>query len=121
MKIKSAIAALAALAQDSRLAIFRLLVETGPRGMPAGAIGEHLGIPPMTLSFHLSRLRHAGIVTSRRNSRWIIYSANFATIGRLVDFLVEDCCKGGCKGSPPAWRSVRGAAGLPAFEREELS
>ncbi len=117
MKTKSAIAALAALAQDSRLAIFRLLVEAGPRGMPAGAIGEHLGIPPMTLSFHLSRLRHAGIVTSRRNSRWIIYSANFATMGRLVDFLVEDCCKGG----PPACRSARGAAGLPTLERRELS
>ncbi len=117
METKSAIAALAALAQDSRLAIFRLLVVAGPRGMPAGAIGERLGIPPMTLSFHLSRLRHAWIVTSRRNSRWIIYSANFATVGRLVDFLVEDCCKGASRARQPA----RGAAALPTIERKVLS
>ncbi len=90
----SAIAALGALAQDTRLDIFRLLVERGPEGMPAGEIGERLKQPSPTLSFHLNQLRHAGLITSRRESRSIIYRANFNTMSGLMSYLTEKCCAG---------------------------
>ena len=86
------IKALAALAQETRLAIFRLLVEHGPSGLPVGKIGERLAIPPSTLSFHLKELDHAELVIARQESRFIIYSANFSTISRLIGFLTENCC-----------------------------
>ncbi len=92
METKRALAALAALAQKSRLAIFRLLVEAGPHGVPASAIGERLGIPLTTLSFHLSRLSHARLVAARRDSRSIIYSADYETMGSLMGYLTENCC-----------------------------
>jgi ArsR family transcriptional regulator len=94
METKTAIGALAALAQESRLAIFRLLVQTGPEGLPAGKIGEALDIPPSSLSFHLKELTHANLVASRQDGRFIIYSANFRTINDLVTFLTESCCGG---------------------------
>jgi DNA-binding transcriptional ArsR family regulator len=94
MDIKQAIDALGALAQDTRLAVFRLLVTAGPAGLPAGAIAESLGAPTSTLSFHLAYLSRAGLVVSRRESRSIIYSANFAGMRGLLDFLTQDCCKG---------------------------
>ena len=91
------IGALGALAQDSRLAIFRLLVQEGPQGLAAGAIGDKVGIPPTTLSFHLAQLGHAGLVQSRRNGRSIIYAADYARMRQLLDFLTENCCQGsGC-------------------------
>jgi ArsR family transcriptional regulator len=90
----SAIAALGALAQDTRLDIFRLLVERGPEGMPAGEIGERLKQPSPTLSFHLNQLRYAGLITSRRESRSIIYRANFNTMNGLLSYLTEKCCGG---------------------------
>lgn len=90
----SAIAALGALAQDTRLDIFRLLVEHGPEGMPAGEIGERLKQPSPTLSFHLNQLRYAGLITSRRESRSIIYRANFNTMNGLLGYLTEKCCGG---------------------------
>jgi ArsR family transcriptional regulator, arsenate/arsenite/antimonite-responsive transcriptional repressor len=90
----SAIAALGALAQDTRLDIFRLLVERGPEGLPAGEIGERLKQPSPTLSFHLNQLRHAGLITSRRESRSIIYRANFHTMAGLMGYLTEKCCGG---------------------------
>ena len=92
MKKSSAIAALGALAQETRLDIFRLLVQRGPQGMPAGEIGEHLGQPSPTMSFHLNQLRFAGLVTSRRDGRSIIYSANFRAMRELLGYLTENCC-----------------------------
>ena len=94
MEIKNAIGALGALAHESRLSVFRLLVEAGPGGASAGAIAENLGIAPATLSFHLSQLSRAGLVVSRRNGRSIIYSADFGAMQRLMGFLTENCCKG---------------------------
>ena len=94
METPNAVAALAALAQDSRLAIFRLLVQAGPAGMAAGKIGETAGIPPSSLSFHLKELTHAGMVTSRQEGRFVIYEPNLSTINALVAFLTENCCGG---------------------------
>ena len=94
MKKLSVIAALGALAQETRLDIFRLLVEKGPGGLPAGEIGERLGQPSPTLSFHLNQLRFAGLVVSRRESRSIIYSANFKAMNGLLAYLTENCCGG---------------------------
>src|SRR3984893_17444406 len=94
MEKLDAIAALAALAQASRLDIFRLLVQAGPDGLPAGQIGERLGLPSATLSFHLNQLRHAGLVTFRRESRSLIYAAEYAAMAGLVAYLTENCCQG---------------------------
>ncbi|MBQ5963639.1 helix-turn-helix transcriptional regulator [Massilia sp. ZL223] len=94
MDTKPAIAALAALAQESRLATFRLLVQAGPDGLPASKIAEALGLPPSSLSFHLKELTHAQLVIPRQDGRFIIYSANFATMNGLLGFLTENCCGG---------------------------
>jgi ArsR family transcriptional regulator len=94
MKKSIAIAALGALAQETRLDIFRLLVQKGPAGLPAGEIGARLGQPSPTLSFHLNQLRFAGLVTSWRESRSIIYSANFKAMNDLLTYLTENCCGG---------------------------
>ncbi len=94
MKANSAIDALAALAQETRLVVFRLLVRQGPDGLAAGAIAEELGIPAPTLSFHLGQLSAAGLVVSRRAGRSIIYGANYAGMRELLDFLIQDCCQG---------------------------
>ena len=88
------IGALGALAQGTRLNIFRLLVQKGPEGMPAGEIGARLGQPSPTMSFHLNQLRFAGLVSSRRESRSIIYSANFKAMTELIGYLTENCCGG---------------------------
>jgi ArsR family transcriptional regulator len=84
----------ASLAQDTRLALFRLLVQAGPEGLPAGVIAEQLGLPSSTLSFHLKELVHAGVVQSRQAGRFIYYSADFATMNALLGFLTENCCGG---------------------------
>jgi DNA-binding transcriptional ArsR family regulator len=94
MKIELAVEALAALAQESRLSIFRLLVQTGKDGMAAGGLGEKLGIPPATLSFHLKSLTHAKLIKSRTEGRFVIYSANFAEMDNLIAYLTEHCCAG---------------------------
>jgi DNA-binding transcriptional ArsR family regulator len=94
MDTKTVIAALAALAQDSRLAVFRLLVQTGPEGMAASKIGEQLGIAPSSLSFHLKELARADLVTPRQDGRFIIYAANFQTMNKVLGFLTENCCGG---------------------------
>jgi DNA-binding transcriptional ArsR family regulator len=94
MKALHVVAALAALAQESRLAVFRLLIQTGAGGMAAGKISEATGIPPSSLSFHLKELAHAGLVTSRQEGRFVIYAANFTTAADLVAFLMENCCGG---------------------------
>jgi DNA-binding transcriptional ArsR family regulator len=94
MKKQAAIQALGALAQETRIDIFRILVQAGPAGLAAGAVGERLGLPSPTLSFHLNQLRFAGLVASRRESRSIIYSANFKTMNQLLAYLTENCCGG---------------------------
>lgn len=94
MEMKSATEALGALAQETRLSAFRLLVRVGHGGAAAGEIASALGIPPATLSFHLAHLSRAGLVTSRRESRSIVYAANFDGMSALIDFLTEDCCQG---------------------------
>ena len=99
----SALAALAALAQEHRLDVFRLLVEAGPDGMPAGAVAEALGLAPNALTFHFDRLRHARLVTVQREGRSMIYAARFVTMNALLDFLTENCCGGApekCKLTP---------------------
>lgn len=92
MEKKDVLAGLAALAQETRLDIFRLLVEAGPEGRSAGAIAEALAVAPATLSFHLSNLTHAGLIVQRRESRSLIYSADFDRMTGIVGFLSENCC-----------------------------
>jgi ArsR family transcriptional regulator, arsenate/arsenite/antimonite-responsive transcriptional repressor len=94
MEIKNVITSLSALAQESRLAVFRLLVQAGPQGLVASKIGEQLGIPPSSLSFHLKELTHAGLITPKQDGRFVIYSANFSTMNALLAFLTENCCGG---------------------------
>jgi DNA-binding transcriptional ArsR family regulator len=94
MEKTDAIAALAALAQESRLDIFRLLVQAGAEGLPAGRIGDRLGLPSATLSFHLNQLRHAGLVTFRREGRSLIYAAEYAAMNGLIAYLTQNCCRG---------------------------
>ena len=94
MKKSMVIGALGALAQETRLDIFRLLVQKGPGGLPAGEIGSRLGQPSPTMSFHLNQLRFAGLLTSRRESRSIIYCANFKAMNDLLGYLTENCCGG---------------------------
>src|ERR1700684_3825191 len=94
MKTQNAVAALAALAQDNRLDVFRLLVQAGPDGMAAGRVAEKLGLPPNTLTFHFDRLRNAGLVTVRRDGRSMIYAAQFDHMNELLAFLTENCCGG---------------------------
>jgi len=94
MQTNKVIAALAALAQESRLAVFRLLVQEGPAGMAATKISEQIGIPASSLSFHLKEMFHANLVTSRQEGRFVIYSANFETMSGLIGFLTDNCCGG---------------------------
>jgi ArsR family transcriptional regulator len=94
MHTKPVLAALSALAQESRLAVFRLLVQAGPAGMSPGKISERLAIPPSSLSFHLKELSHARLVTPSQEGRYVIYAANFATMNGLIGFLTENCCGG---------------------------
>jgi ArsR family transcriptional regulator, arsenate/arsenite/antimonite-responsive transcriptional repressor len=116
MENKAVIGALAALAQDSRLAVFRLLVQEGPGGLPAGRIAERLGISPPTLSFHLGELAAAGLVQWRRDGRSIIYAADYAAMNGLIAYLTENCCRGdlaacgavACEPASPARQEKRG-------------
>src|SRR5690349_5733145 len=92
MDQKRAISALGALAQETRLELFRLLVTCGPEGLPAGVIAEKLGVMPSSLSFHLQQLVHAGLITQRRLSRQLIYSAEYGAMNELMAYLTENCC-----------------------------
>ena len=120
MEKSDAITALSGLAHETRLDIFRLLVEAGPEGMPAGQIGERLGLPPATLSFHLNHLKHAGLIARRRNGRSLIYSADFVRMSELVGYLTENCCQGHPEACDlPARGPVRAARrskGVPSHE-----
>ena len=94
MDMLSAVSAFEALAHERRLSVFRLLVKAGPDGLNAGAIAEDLGALPNTMSSHLAKLSRAGIVTSERDGRHVIYRADFDAIGQLIVYLMEDCCNG---------------------------
>jgi len=94
METKAAVTVLAAIAQDSRLAIFRTLVQAGPAGLAAGRISELTGIAPSSLSFHLKELSHADMVDSQQVGRFVIYRANFETMNALLGFLTDNCCGG---------------------------
>lgn len=100
MDAKRAVAALGALAQDTRLQVFRLLVERGPDGLPAGMIAGRVGVPPSSLTFHLQQLLHAGLVTQRRMSRQLIYAADHAAMNGLIAYLTENCCGQGAACAP---------------------
>src|SRR6476646_448087 len=89
-----AVAALSALAQESRLEIYRLLVQAGPKGLTAGEVASSLGIAPNTLSFHFDRLRHAGLVSVARHGRSLVYAARYETMNNLLGYLTENCCGG---------------------------
>ena len=95
MEAQPVIKALSALAQEHRLAAFRLLVQAGNEGMTAGALAEALGVPNSSLSFHLTQLTNAGLIIQRRASRSLIYSADYAAMNGLVGYLMENCCSGG--------------------------
>jgi len=111
MELKQAVKSLSALAQESRLEIFRLLVRAGPSGLAAGRISEDAGIVPATLSFHLSQLANAGLIVDRRAGRSVIYSLDVEAMRSLLEFLTEDCCQGRpelCCSKKPARRTNRG-------------
>ncbi|STQ91553.1 ArsR/SmtB family transcription factor [Iodobacter fluviatilis] len=102
MNTKTAVTLLAALAQDTRLAIYRLLVQEGPEGLAVGQIGERLEVANATLSFHLKELTHAGLINRRQDGRFIYYSANYEQMNNLLCFMTENCCRGqACAPSDP--------------------
>ena len=94
MSAQQVVAALAALGQETRLEVFRLLVQRGPDGLPAGAIAQALDLPPSSLTFHLQQLTRAGLITQRRLSRQLIYAADFAAMNTIMSYLTENCCGG---------------------------
>ena len=102
MKKRDALAALAALAQENRLDVFRLLVEAGPDGLPAGGVATRLDLAPNTLTFHFDRLREAGLVSVRRDGRSMIYAARFDAMNALLGYLTENCCRGDVAACAPA-------------------
>src|SRR5215470_18029624 len=102
MEKSHAVAALAALAQDNRLDVFRLLVRAGAAGMPAGAVASALKLAPNTLSFHFDRLRQAGLVSCTRDGRSLIYAARYETMNDLLSYLTENCCQGVAETCAPA-------------------
>ena len=102
MEQLDAVAALAALAQQNRLDVYRLLVQAGPEGLPAGSVASALKLAPNTLTFHFDRLRQAGLVTVRRDGRSMIYAARFDTMNGLISYLTENCCSGRPQQCAPA-------------------
>lgn len=119
MKKPDAVAALAALAQDSRLDVFRLLVEAGPQGLPAGSVAGALKLAPNTLTFHFDRLRDAGLVTVRREGRSMIYAARYDTMKGLIAYLTDNCCQGHPEECAPAERKTETRP--VARQREKVS
>jgi DNA-binding transcriptional ArsR family regulator len=116
MHEKRAIAALGALAQETRLALFRLLVTVGPQGMSAGSIAENLRLQPSSLSFHLAQLAHAGLITQRRLGRQLIYAAEYGEMNALLAYLTENCCGRGVAACLPSCAPAADAA--PARSRK---
>lgn len=118
MKIKKAIDSLQSLAQETRLGVFRLLVRAGPDGMSAGDIAARMRVPAATMSFHLGHLARAGLIIASRDGRSIIYAANFESMRRLLDFLMEDCCQGDPQICDPALSVRRNDDEAPARARQ---
>jgi ArsR family transcriptional regulator, arsenate/arsenite/antimonite-responsive transcriptional repressor len=123
MEVKEAVHALAALAHEHRLKLYRLLVEAGPAGLSAGVIAQKLKLPASSLTFHLQHLHRAELITQQRNSRQLIYAADFAVMNGLVDYLTENCCTGGatacetnCKPAPGAARKAPRKAAKAAWD-----
>lgn len=117
MEATKAVRALSAIAQETRLAVFRLLVQQGPTGLAAGEIAARLGLAPATLSFHLKELSHAALVTMRQDGRFIYYAADFDAMNALVGFLTENCCAtdgASCAPAPRGRRRSAGASRKPA-------
>jgi len=112
-----AVDALSALAQETRLRVYRLLVEAGPEGVSAGRISEELGLPPATLSFHLAHLARAGLAQSRQDGRFVIYSADFQNMNALVGYLTENCCSGGSCAPLPTTAKGKANETLPRARR----
>src|SRR3954453_6591625 len=107
MDERGAVSGLGALAQETRLGLYRLLVAQGPQGLPAGTIAESLGVAPSSLSFHLQQLQHAGLIRQRRNGRQLIYTAEYDAMNALLAYLTENCCGRGEVCAPfctPAYR-----------------
>src|SRR5882724_3478413 len=117
MKKGDALGALAALSQENRLDVFRLLVEAGPEGLPAGSVASALEIAPNTLTFHFDRLREAGLVTVRRNGRSMVYAAQFDAMNALISYLTENCCQGSSHQCMPATCQPGMASALRRKER----
>jgi DNA-binding transcriptional ArsR family regulator len=116
MEKSNAVAALAALAQDNRLDVYRLLVQAGREGLPAGQVAATLGLAPNTLTFHFDRLRGAGLVSVRREGRSMIYAARYDTMNALLRYLTENCCQGSCAPNRP-----KSAAPAGARRREKVT
>ena len=116
MKTDEVVTALAAMAQGTRLAVFRLLVQQGPTGLAAGEIAAKLDIAPATLSFHLKELNRAGLVKPRQDGRFIYYAADFAAMNELIGFLTENCCAADCTSCGPG---VIGSAKSRKLRRKE--
>ncbi len=112
MEAEQVIAALGALAHETRLEVFRMLVQRGPDGLPAGVISERLGLAPSSLSFHLQQLSHAGLVTHRRVSRQIIYATDFTAMNAVMGYLTENCCGAGETCAPACRPETTGADAL---------
>jgi len=110
MDAKQVIAALGALAHETRLAAFRLLVERGPDGLSAGTLADALAIPPSSLSFHLQQLTHAGLITQRLLSRQLIYATDFTVMNQVMGYLTENCCGGSATCAPVCCPAETGAA-----------
>ena len=117
MQKPAALSALGALAQDNHLYVFRLLVQAGPEGMPAGAVAASLGLAPNTLTFHFDRLREAGLLAVRRDGRSMIYSARFDTMNALLGYLTDNCCEGRPERCRPAPQITSRRSGARAKER----
>ena len=109
MKPSEVVAALGALAQETRLKLFRLLVQRGADGLPAGVIAERLDVPPSSLTFHLQNLQRAGLISQRRESRQLIYSADYEAMNGVVGYLTENCCVGSTE-CAPSCKPARGTA-----------
>lgn len=120
MNSSEVISALGALAQEHRLAVFRLLVKAGPDGMAAGEIAEAVGVPASSMSFHLAHLNRAGLVRQRRESRSLIYTADFDTMNGLLAHLVEDCCQGKPEVCAPMAEAVSRAACCSPVPRKRV-
>jgi len=117
MNTPEIVLALGALAHEYRLAIYRLLVQRGPDGIPAGAIGEGVGLLPSSLTFHLQALQRAGLITQRRESRQLFYSVDFTVMDGLVGYLTENCCGNGDAACPAGCAPARPAAPAKAARR----